>query len=517
MPGPSGGASCPHSRRARAPGPRGKDRARRAVGPRRPRRGGRNRLRGVGRPGRRRDQRGGCQRRRAERRGRTEGGERRRAPRLEPVVFTAAEYRFTIRPAALEWKGTGRPPPRKAVERGNTPFPLRGLERVRLRSSAPRSSRPPMSSRRRSSSGSSASPRRSTAPRSRPRSSSTASSPRSSPARRAASSTGRRRPRSSSPSSWDSTARRRRFRSWSTRPRSRARRSSPSPGSFAPSSPRPFSSRTRAPSSRSSPPRWFGSSSSRRTGRGASDPTGGRGTPLRESRPRARPAAAQRRLRRPEERAGARRPSRPGRELNVAATSSALLRAASRPTNRTAAVVVAEFEPRMTTADARALRVERQLGSYSTLYAGTADRINNLQLGVELLDGARIAPGDTWSFNEFVGPRTAERGFRSAPVIMDGKYEEESAAASRRSRRPSSTPPGKRASRSASATRTPLYQPLSGRPRCHRELPGRRPEARQRHAALDRDQGVVRRAAFSSACSGPGRSAASRASPASSR
>jgi vancomycin resistance protein YoaR len=117
-------------------------------------------------------------------------------------------------------------------------------------------------------------------------------------------------------------------------------------------------------------------------------------------------------------------PSRPGRELNVAATSSALLRAASRPTNRTAAVVVAEFEPRMTTADARALRVERQLASYSTLYAGTADRINNLQLAIELLDGARIAAGDTWSFNEFVGPRTAERGFRSAPVIMDGKYEE---------------------------------------------------------------------------------------------
>jgi vancomycin resistance protein YoaR len=117
-------------------------------------------------------------------------------------------------------------------------------------------------------------------------------------------------------------------------------------------------------------------------------------------------------------------PSRPGRELNVAATSAALLQAASRVDDRTAAVVVARFEPRMTTAQAKALRVERQLASYSTLYAGTADRINNLQLAVEILDGARIAPGTTWSFNDFVGPRTAERGFRSAPVIMDGKYEE---------------------------------------------------------------------------------------------
>ncbi len=117
-------------------------------------------------------------------------------------------------------------------------------------------------------------------------------------------------------------------------------------------------------------------------------------------------------------------PSRPGRELNVAATSAALLSAASRLENRTAAVVVARFEPRLTTADAKALRIERQLGSYATLYAGTSDRINNLQLAIEILDGAQIAPGATWSFNEFVGPRTAERGFRSAPVIMDGKYAE---------------------------------------------------------------------------------------------
>jgi vancomycin resistance protein YoaR len=117
-------------------------------------------------------------------------------------------------------------------------------------------------------------------------------------------------------------------------------------------------------------------------------------------------------------------PSRPGRELNLAATSAALLQAASRPDNRTAAIVVAEFEPRLTTADARALGIQRQLASYATLYAGTADRINNLQLAIEILDGARIEPGATWSFNEHVGPRTAERGFRTAPVIMDGKYEE---------------------------------------------------------------------------------------------
>jgi vancomycin resistance protein YoaR len=116
--------------------------------------------------------------------------------------------------------------------------------------------------------------------------------------------------------------------------------------------------------------------------------------------------------------------ARPGRELNVAASGAALLEAASRPTNRTASLAVAGVPPRITTKEARALGVERQLASYSTLYSGTAERIQNLQLAIDLLDGSRIAPDATWSFNEQVGPRTEERGFELAPVIIDGKYEE---------------------------------------------------------------------------------------------
>ncbi|MGH3006263.1 MAG: VanW family protein [Gaiellaceae bacterium] len=116
--------------------------------------------------------------------------------------------------------------------------------------------------------------------------------------------------------------------------------------------------------------------------------------------------------------------SRPGRELDVAATGRGLLEAALRPQTRSAPLVVATDAPRLTTAEARALGVERQLVSYTTLYSGTADRIQNLQRAVALLDGALIAPGATFSFNERVGPRTEERGFRSAPVIMDGEYEE---------------------------------------------------------------------------------------------
>jgi vancomycin resistance protein YoaR len=116
--------------------------------------------------------------------------------------------------------------------------------------------------------------------------------------------------------------------------------------------------------------------------------------------------------------------SRPGRSLDVEATGRAVLEAATQRRDRTARLVVATDAPRLTTAEARALRVERQLASYTTLYSGMSDRIHNLQLAVDLLDGAVIRPGGTFSFNERVGPRTEKRGFRAAPVILDGEYEE---------------------------------------------------------------------------------------------
>jgi vancomycin resistance protein YoaR len=101
-----------------------------------------------------------------------------------------------------------------------------------------------------------------------------------------------------------------------------------------------------------------------------------------------------------------------------------LLRAALSPANRTARAVARTTAPELTTAEADRLRITSVLGSYSTYYAGTADRIRNLQLAVSLLDGTLVPPGETFSLNGVVGPRTTERGFRSAPVIVNAEYTE---------------------------------------------------------------------------------------------
>ena len=117
-------------------------------------------------------------------------------------------------------------------------------------------------------------------------------------------------------------------------------------------------------------------------------------------------------------------PDRKGLAVDGPATAKALLAAATTPGERTAQLVVRTAEADRTAAEVAAMGIERRLASYTTLYAGTSDRIRNLRLGVSLVDGALVPPGGVFSFNERVGERTIERGFRPAPVIIKDEYEE---------------------------------------------------------------------------------------------
>jgi vancomycin resistance protein YoaR len=117
-------------------------------------------------------------------------------------------------------------------------------------------------------------------------------------------------------------------------------------------------------------------------------------------------------------------PDRPGRALDLEATEKSLLAAALSTTKREGELVVRDVPPRLTTERARSLRISRLLASFTTPYSGSYDRIRNLQLATEALDRTLIAPGATFSFNREVGPRTEERGYGPAPVIINGEYED---------------------------------------------------------------------------------------------
>lgn len=64
------------------------------------------------------------------------------------------------------------------------------------------------------------------------------------------------------------------------------------------------------------------------------------------------------------------------------------------------------------------------LAEWSTRYdPEEKDRTVNLVLSARAVHGTVLKPGEVFSFNETVGPRTAERGYRYAPVVVGDHME----------------------------------------------------------------------------------------------
>lgn len=80
-------------------------------------------------------------------------------------------------------------------------------------------------------------------------------------------------------------------------------------------------------------------------------------------------------------------------------------------------------QPEISTEDMEALPYRDLLGSYTTYGGGTPERITNLKLAVAGINGVEIQPGGVFSYNEALGPRTAERGYQVATVIVNGEHE----------------------------------------------------------------------------------------------
>jgi len=116
-------------------------------------------------------------------------------------------------------------------------------------------------------------------------------------------------------------------------------------------------------------------------------------------------------------------PARPGRKLDRRVALAAVAKAILSPTARAATVATTTSEPTRTTAAAEAMGITGVVGSYTTTYGGTPGRLHNVALVAELIDGALVAPGARFSFNQTTGERNAAKGFEEAPVIINGELE----------------------------------------------------------------------------------------------
>jgi vancomycin resistance protein YoaR len=94
----------------------------------------------------------------------------------------------------------------------------------------------------------------------------------------------------------------------------------------------------------------------------------------------------------------------------------------SQPSPRSVAVPATGVEPNFTTADAENLGIKEVVSTFTTHHPCCASRVKNIHTIADIVNGAIVLPGETFSLNKFVGPRDTKRGFVEAPMIEDGLF-----------------------------------------------------------------------------------------------
>lgn len=87
-------------------------------------------------------------------------------------------------------------------------------------------------------------------------------------------------------------------------------------------------------------------------------------------------------------------------------------------------VPVIYSEPLITTKQCRRLK-EKHISSYTTQFnEKNRNRSHNIYLSAKAIDHVILLPGQIFSFNQVVGQRTIQKGYRQAKVIVKGEYSE---------------------------------------------------------------------------------------------
>ena len=108
----------------------------------------------------------------------------------------------------------------------------------------------------------------------------------------------------------------------------------------------------------------------------------------------------------------------------VAIDAKALFEAALRSRGKVVKIKLPlSIDKAVTVADLKKNTVKR--ASFTTTYYNSgANRCFNIDKAVAALDGVTVGVGETFSFNNTVGARTEERGYKTSKVILDGNYTE---------------------------------------------------------------------------------------------
>jgi vancomycin resistance protein YoaR len=81
-------------------------------------------------------------------------------------------------------------------------------------------------------------------------------------------------------------------------------------------------------------------------------------------------------------------------------------------------------EPEITTELAHKLNVTKLVGTFITHHPCCQPRVNNIHRIADLLNDTVVLPGEIFSVNETLGPRTLNGGFLAAPTIVAGEMDD---------------------------------------------------------------------------------------------
>ncbi len=110
-------------------------------------------------------------------------------------------------------------------------------------------------------------------------------------------------------------------------------------------------------------------------------------------------------------------PSRDGRLIDMRAVAAAILSG-----QRRIQAPLETVAPAHDTKWAQSLGIVGQVSAYTTDYPSGEARVTNIHRGADLLNDTVVEPGQVFSLNDTIGPRTEERGFVTAPVFAEGTF-----------------------------------------------------------------------------------------------
>ena len=113
-------------------------------------------------------------------------------------------------------------------------------------------------------------------------------------------------------------------------------------------------------------------------------------------------------------------PSVDGQGINPTELAGQLLPVLDDPAPRAVTAALGPVPADLTTQEAEALGIKEEVSSFSTNFTNSASGTNIRVVAAEV-DGALVRPGETFSLNDYTGPRGTAQGYVPAAVISGGE------------------------------------------------------------------------------------------------